>query len=153
VFHWPLQFPQVFARGGFDCVLGNPPWERIKLQEEEFFATRNPLVGEARNKAERAQRIDWLAHGQLAANLYPDIAPGDEVSAAERRLYREFIKARRTAEAASVYMHVKGDSGGRFPLTGCRRREYLCPVCRDHGSDHRRGGSGRVHRADGYCHR
>ncbi len=25
-FHWHLQFPQVFARGGFDVVLGNPPW-------------------------------------------------------------------------------------------------------------------------------
>ena len=25
VLHWPLAFPQVFARGGFDCVLGNPP--------------------------------------------------------------------------------------------------------------------------------
>ncbi|MFC1641757.1 Eco57I restriction-modification methylase domain-containing protein [Myxococcota bacterium] len=25
-FHWHLQFPQVFAKGGFDVVLGNPPW-------------------------------------------------------------------------------------------------------------------------------
>lgn len=118
VFHWPLRFPQVFSRGGFDCVLGNPPWERIKLQEEEFFATRSPLVAEARNKAERAQRIDWLAHGRLAANLYPDVAPSEEVGAAEKRLYRDFIEARRTAEAASVFVHVKGESGGRFPLTG-----------------------------------
>jgi len=30
VFHWPLRFPQVFARGGFDCVIGNPPWEIIQ---------------------------------------------------------------------------------------------------------------------------
>ena len=58
VLHWPLAFPQVFSQGGFDCVLGNPPWERIKLQEEEFFATRSPLVAEARNKAERGQRIE-----------------------------------------------------------------------------------------------
>ncbi len=36
-FHWPVEFPDVFARGGFDVVLGNPPWERIKLQEKEFF--------------------------------------------------------------------------------------------------------------------
>ncbi len=28
-FHWPLEFPEVFEQGGFDCVLGNPPWERI----------------------------------------------------------------------------------------------------------------------------
>jgi hypothetical protein len=25
-FHWPLEFPEVFARGGFDAVIGNPPW-------------------------------------------------------------------------------------------------------------------------------
>ncbi|MBU9541143.1 N-6 DNA methylase [Burkholderia multivorans] len=43
VFHWWLAFPQVAARGGFSVMLGNPPWERIKLQEEEFFATRSPL--------------------------------------------------------------------------------------------------------------
>ena len=54
VFHWPLAFPQVFAAGGFDCVLGNPPWERIKLQEEEFFATRHPAVAEAKTKPSAA---------------------------------------------------------------------------------------------------
>lgn len=30
VLHWPLAFPQVFAGGGFDCVLGNPPWEIVQ---------------------------------------------------------------------------------------------------------------------------
>jgi hypothetical protein len=30
-FHWHLAFPEVFARGGFDCVLGNPPWVRQEL--------------------------------------------------------------------------------------------------------------------------
>jgi hypothetical protein len=30
-FHWPLEFPGVFRAGGFSCVVGNPPWERIKL--------------------------------------------------------------------------------------------------------------------------
>ena len=29
VFHWPLEFPAVMARGGFDAVVGNPPWERL----------------------------------------------------------------------------------------------------------------------------
>ena len=110
VFHWPLAFPQVFAQGGFDCVLGNPPWERIKLQEEEFFATRHPAIAEAKNKAERGQRIQWLSEGMLSQHLYPgDTAhhtPAE--SDAERRLYQEFITARRTAEAASVFAHVDG---------------------------------------------
>lgn len=25
-FHWFLEFPEVFSRGGFDCILGNPPY-------------------------------------------------------------------------------------------------------------------------------
>ncbi|AOV02870.1 MULTISPECIES: Eco57I restriction-modification methylase domain-containing protein [Pseudomonadota] len=118
VFHWPLAFPQVFAQGGFDCVLGNPPWERIKLQEEEFFATRHRDVAQARNKAERAQRIQWLSEGMLARHLYPDLAHETHEDEAEKRLYREFVTARRTAEAASVFAHVKGTDGGRYPLTG-----------------------------------
>lgn len=118
VFHWPLAFPQVFAQGGFDCVLGNPPWERIKLQEEEFFGTRHRDVAEARNKAERAQRIQWLSEGMLARHLYPDIAHANHEDEAEKRLYTEFITARRTAEAASLFAHVDGEDGGRYPLTG-----------------------------------
>jgi hypothetical protein len=43
-FHWPLAFPEVFDKGGFDCVLGNPPWVRqemltsIKRQLSTFAA-------------------------------------------------------------------------------------------------------------------
>jgi hypothetical protein len=118
VLHWPLAFPQVFAGGGFDCVLGNPPWERIKLQEEEFFATRHRDVAQAKNKAERSQRIQWLAEGMLAKHLFSQIEHAPQVCEAEQRLYAEFISARRTAEAASVFAHVKGNDGGRYPLTG-----------------------------------
>jgi hypothetical protein len=46
VLHWPLAFPQVFAAGGFDCVLGNPPWEVSQMGEEEFFATRAPHIAQ-----------------------------------------------------------------------------------------------------------
>ncbi|OZB57166.1 MAG: restriction endonuclease [Halothiobacillus sp. 14-56-357] len=118
VLHWPLAFPQVFAAGGFDCVLGNPPWERIKLQEEEFFDTRHRNVAEAKNKAERSQRIGWLAEGRLAQHLYPQLAHLPHECEAEQRLYAEFLTARRTAEAMSLFAHVKGEDGGRYPLTG-----------------------------------
>lgn len=118
VLHWPLAFPQVFASGGFDCVLGNPPWERIKLQEEEFFATRHRDVAEAKNKAERSQRIQWLSEGMLARHLFPQLEHPPSECEAEQRLYAKFINARRTAEAASVFAHVNGSDGGRYPLTG-----------------------------------
>jgi hypothetical protein len=120
VLHWPLAFAQVYAAGGFDCVLGNPPWERIKLQEEEFFASRHPAVANASNKAERSRYIDALRQGTLAQQLASNAGHpllGSE-SEAEQRLYAEFISARRTAEASSVFMHVDGGEGGRYPLTG-----------------------------------
>lgn len=41
-FHWHLQFPQVFARGGFDLILGNPPWDELSPDQREFFATYRP---------------------------------------------------------------------------------------------------------------
>ena len=56
-FHWSLEFPDVFESGGFDVVLGNPPWERIKLQEKEFFASKEPNIAKASNKADRNKLI------------------------------------------------------------------------------------------------
>jgi hypothetical protein len=56
-FHWELAFPNVFSgdNPGFDCVLGNPPWETLQLQEQEFFAARDPEIsrmeGETRKVA------------------------------------------------------------------------------------------------------
>ena len=118
VLHWPLAFVQVFEKGGFDCVLGNPPWERIKLQEQEFFATENRLVAEAKNKAERTQRIEWLAQGMLARHLYPELEHPPDEAAQEKETYARFVAARRMAEAASVFAHLKAEEGGRYPLTG-----------------------------------
>ena len=53
-FHWPLEFPEVFAAGGFDVVLGNPPWERIKMQEQEFFASRDAEIAKPQTRRRAA---------------------------------------------------------------------------------------------------
>lgn len=103
-FHWPLEFPDVITAGGFDVVLGNPPWERIKLQEQEFFASREPEIAEAPNAASRGRLITKLR----------DAEPGTR----DRALYDKFEMARRTAEAASVFARVPEEERGRFPLTG-----------------------------------
>jgi hypothetical protein len=117
VFHWWLAFPQVAAKGGFTVMLGNPPWERIKLQEEEFFAARSPLVAMAQNKAKRGERIELLRQGLLLHTMFPDVEAAEGLSPpnrAEMRLFEEFIIARRGAEAASLFAH----DSGRYPLTG-----------------------------------
>ena len=100
-FHWFIEFPEIMERdGGFDVVIGNPPWERIKLQEQEFFAARSPAIASSSNKAERQKLIDALEKGD------PDSADG--------RLWRDFVFAKRAAEAASEFAR----SSGRYPLTG-----------------------------------
>jgi len=109
VFHWPLEFPHVFfaasvARRGFDVVLGNPPWERIKLQEQEFFAAREPIIAEAPNAA---------ARGRLIAALKTAVK-----GSREHELHEEFEIAKRTAEASSVFARIPDSDRGRFPLTG-----------------------------------
>ena len=99
--HWFLAFPQVFKKGGFDVVIGNPPWERIKLQEQEFFAARSPEIATAPNKAARARLISAL-----------QTAPR---GSAEFSLHAEFTEAQREAEASSAFARTPG---GRYPLTG-----------------------------------
>ena len=61
-FHWPMEFPDAFIAGGFDCVLGNPPWEVLQLSEDEYFESRRPdiasLMGARRKAAIKALAID-----------------------------------------------------------------------------------------------
>jgi hypothetical protein len=43
-FHWPLEFPDIMASGGFDVVLGNPPWDTISPDAKEFFSPYDEQV-------------------------------------------------------------------------------------------------------------
>jgi hypothetical protein len=43
-FHWGYHFDTVFARGGFDAIITNPPWEIFKPNAKEFFAEYSDLV-------------------------------------------------------------------------------------------------------------
>ena len=94
-FHWHLEFPEVFmTRQGFDCDLGNPPWERIKLQEKEFFAQRDPEIANAPNAAARKRLIAKL----------PETNPA---------LWKAFASAKRASEGESHFLR----SSGRYPLS------------------------------------
>ena len=98
--HWHLAFAEIMQDGGFDAILGNPPWERIKLQEQEFFASRSPEIAAAPNKAARDRLIQQLNR--------------DDALPAERALYQEFETAKREAEATTQFART----AGRYPLTG-----------------------------------
>ena len=65
--HWEVAFPGVWHRwqdddpvGGFDAIIGNPPWDRIKLQEVEWFDIRLPELALAPTAAERRRGIKKL---------------------------------------------------------------------------------------------
>ena len=42
--HWELEFADLFAeRGGFDLIIGNPPWIKLEWNEQGLLADRNPM--------------------------------------------------------------------------------------------------------------
>jgi hypothetical protein len=107
-FHWYLAFPEVFQpletidpkdsngwKGGFDLVLGNPPWEKIKLLELEFFASRSPSIADAQTGAARKRLIAGLPMSD------PD-------------LWEEWNDASTKAQGESQFAR----HSGRFPLCG-----------------------------------
>ena len=69
-FHWEIEFPEVFQREnkGFDCILGNPPWEAVVLKEKEYFVFRDKKIFEASTSSKRKSLIDGLKLSN--SNLY-----------------------------------------------------------------------------------
>lgn len=67
--HWPLAFAEVFAREnpGFDVIVGNPPWEEIKVEELSFYGLYRPGL---RSQPERARKEEI----ELLKNERPDLA-------------------------------------------------------------------------------
>ncbi|PWB88629.1 restriction endonuclease [Methylocystis sp. MitZ-2018] len=65
--NWQIAFPGVWdnwssagREGGFDAVVGNPPWDRIKLQQVEWFAARRPEIALAQRASDRTKMIAKL---------------------------------------------------------------------------------------------
>ncbi len=77
--HWELDFPGVFdgwrpRRGGFDAVIGNPPWEVVKLQEVEWFQPRRPDIALAAPATRRRSMIAQLeSDGDPLYHDYSDV--------------------------------------------------------------------------------
>lgn len=65
--HWQVAFPGVWSDweqdglvGGFDAIIGNPPWDRMKLQQVEWFAARRTDIAMAQRASDRARLIKAL---------------------------------------------------------------------------------------------
>ena len=92
-FHWHLAFPQVFGQGGFACILGNPPWEKINIKEKEWFAEHRPEIVAAANAGSRKRLIE-------------------DLKLSDPTLHKQFLDASRQAEGESHFLR----DGGRYPL-------------------------------------
>ena len=99
-FNWQPAFPLVWSdwdaaepQGGFDAVIGNPPWDRMKLQQVEWFALRRPAIALARRATDRKRMIQALEEA------------GDPLA-------DDFRRANDRAEAAARVAR----RGGNFPL-------------------------------------
>lgn len=95
-FHWCVEFPEVFAYdGGFDVMCGNPPWDKIKVEDKKWFENhgRSDIV----NAGTAAQRKRAIA-------MLPETDPD---------LFEEYQHAQQDAEAMSRFVRFSG----RFTLT------------------------------------
>jgi hypothetical protein len=105
-FHWHIEFPTIFGlggpdadpttgwSGGFDCVIGNPPWEHVELKEQEWFASRVPAIAEAPGAARK----------KLIAALKEE----------QPEIHAEYLAALRQANGERAFL----GSSGRYPLAG-----------------------------------
>ena len=93
VLHWPLAFPTVFEKGGFDCILTNPPWDILQVSETEFFAARDTSISSLAGATRKA------AIAKLKDN--------------NPTLWQEFSTAVERQARLNVFI---GESG-RFPLS------------------------------------
>ena len=60
IFHWEIEFSKVMSEGGFNAIISNPPWDRIKLQEVEWWAARKEEIAKAPTAAARKRMIAAL---------------------------------------------------------------------------------------------
>jgi hypothetical protein len=107
-FHWPLEFPEVFATGGFDAVLGNPPYDVVRenrlLRSTSARGTSN-LFGHF-----VARGVILLAQGGALGLVVPlSLACGDDFEGVRRELFRSFGTVRTShysIRPAKLFPHI-----------------------------------------------
>ena len=92
--NWQVTFPGVWSdweqddlTGGFHAVIGNPPWDRMKLQQVEWFAERRPEIAMTARAADRKKMITDLE--KAGDPLAQDYAKASERAEAGTRMARK----------------------------------------------------------------
>ncbi len=120
VFHWPLRFFDVFTQGGFDCVLGNPPWEKPQVEDRKWFAPYFPAIAFAQTAAIRKKMVEALSKGTFAHEYDQDLKDNSEEAESiyEQKIFANYVLDLHRASMATLFCHLSEKDGGRFPLTG-----------------------------------
>ena len=91
--NWQVVFPGVWSdwqgaklTGGFDAVIGNPPWDRMKLQQVEWFAARKRDIAMAQRASDRKRMIAELE--EVGDSLADDFAKANARAEASARMAR-----------------------------------------------------------------
>lgn len=84
-FHWHLRFPTVMASGGFDVVLGNPPWDTLSPDSKEFFSVFDQSI-RAKSKPDQEKIISSLLRD-------PAVASGWQATCRTIEATADFLKA------------------------------------------------------------
>ncbi|SFL06607.1 N-6 DNA Methylase [Streptosporangium canum] len=85
-FHWHLAFPDVFVvpdgdtgadvdpatgwAGGFSCVLGNPPWDKVDFEDKKYFSVVEPSIAAISGVARRTRIAEWMKENPEAGERY-----------------------------------------------------------------------------------
>ena len=97
-FNWQPAFPSVWTDwdaaewlGGFDAVIGNPPWDRMKLQQVEWFAYRRPEIARSPRAADRRRMTAALrSAGDPLADEYELASDRAEAAVRVARQSRDY---------------------------------------------------------------
>ncbi|MFD4235850.1 Eco57I restriction-modification methylase domain-containing protein [Streptomyces sp. NPDC058542] len=127
-FHWHLEFPEVFTvperagkegkpgasgegesaegvdpatgwSGGFSCVVGNPPWDKVDFEDKKYFSVVEPSIAAIAGTARRTRIAEWEAENERAGN--PEAG-------------RRYRLARRMVKSTFLF----AGASGAFPLCG-----------------------------------
>lgn len=99
-FHWYVEFPEVAAAGGWGVTVGNPPWERVEVKQQEWFAAAGyDDIVTARTAAVRKKMVAALQTSE---------------DPADRTTFAAWQRAHRDAAAMSIFLR----ESGRFPYGG-----------------------------------
>lgn len=137
-FHWELTFADVFAEhGGFDLILGNPPWLKVEWQEAGVLSDFHPLFNLRKFSATKLRderQAVFEKYPQLKATWFAEYEQADATQSflnatqnypllkgVQTNLYKCFLPQAwmlGSNQAVSGFLHPEGiyddPKGGRF---------------------------------------